>query len=158
MAFQVTISRSSNETRFWFIVTIALILLGVNYLGVAYQFSMPWFSLINLAIAVTAVVAFLKWNGQKPQILFLKVEDNEIEYYNGEEQELVSVETNAIKNVDTGFNELRIHTQEQIHIVDLSYIRDEKKRWEIKEAVRGCISQMGQSNRGAGISRTTLFN
>lgn len=157
MAFQVTISRNSNETRFWFIITVALILLGVNYLGVAYQFSMPWFSLINLAIAIVAVVAFLKWNSQKPRIVFLKVEENEIEYFNGEEQELVSVETNAIKNIDTGFNELRIHTQEQVHIVDLSYIRDEKKRWEIKQAVRACISNISPSRHGAGISRTTLF-
>ena len=146
MAFQVTISRSSSETRFWFIVTVALILLGVNYLGVVYNFTMPWFSLINLAIAIVAVVAFLKWTSQSTRMLFLKVEENEIEYFNGEEKELVSVDPHAICNVDTGFNKLRLHTPEQVHIVDLSYIRDEKKRWEIKEAVRGCVSNL-QHNR-----------
>mgnify|MGYP003575023208 FL=1 len=142
MAFQVTISRSSSETRFWFIVTVALILLGVNYLGVVYNFTMPWFSLINLAIAIVSVVAFLKWTSRSTRLLFLKVEENEIEYFNGEEQELVSVDTHAIRNVDTGFNTLRLHTPEQVHVVDLSYIRDEKKRWEIKEAVRGCVSNL----------------
>ncbi len=145
MAFQVTISRSSSETRFWFIVTVALILLGVNYLGVVYNFTMPWFSLINLAIAIVAVVAFLKWTSQSTRMLFLKVEENEIEYFNGEDQELVAVATHAIRNVDTGFNKLRLHTPEQVHIVDLSYIRDEKKRWEIKEAVRGCVSNLQHS-------------
>jgi hypothetical protein len=142
MAFQVTISNSKSEARFWFIVTVALILLGVNYLGVLYNFSMPWFSLINLAIAIVAVVAFLKWTSQKTRMLFLKVEENEIEYFNGEEKELVSVDTHAINNVDTGFNKLRLHTRDQVHVLDLSYIRDEKKRWEIKEAVRGCVSHV----------------
>ncbi|HEY1008324.1 MAG TPA: hypothetical protein VGD92_14120 [Sphingobacteriaceae bacterium] len=107
---------------------------------------MPWFSLINLAIAIVAVVAFLKWTSQSTRMLFLKVEDNEIEYFNGEDQELVAVATHAIRNVDTGFNKLRLHTPEHVHIVDLSYIRDEKKRWEIKEAVRGCVSNL-QHNR-----------
>jgi len=157
MAFQVTISRSSNETRFWFIVTVALVLLGVNYLGVLYNFSMPWFSLINLAIALVAVVAFLKWSSQKDQIVFLKVAENGIEYFNGEEQELISVDKWTIKNVDTGFNKLRIHTQEQVHIVDLSYVRDEKKRWEIKEAVRGCLSEIAPE-KGFGVSKTTMIS
>lgn len=142
MAFQVTIARNStpNETKLWFIASAVLLLLLLNTLGVAFNFTTQLFSMANVALSMVFLITLFKLNGRKPDVIFLKIQENEIEYFDSEENQVVSVCIADIKSVSTGFNELRIYTDQRIHIVDLSYIRDEKTRWEIKEAVKATAS------------------
>ncbi|HEY1024860.1 MAG TPA: hypothetical protein VGE26_06820 [Sphingobacteriaceae bacterium] len=146
MAFQVTIARNSrpNETRLWFIASAVLLLLLLNTLGVAFKFTTQLFSLTNVALSMVFMITLFRLNGRKPDVVFLKIQENEVEYFDAEEGQLVLVPKSEIKSVNTGFNELRIYTDQRIHTIDLSYVRDEKTRWEIKEAVKSTVNQNSQ--------------
>lgn len=71
---------------------------------------------------------------------FIEITDGTLNYFDTETEEIVAVCAKDITHITTKLCELRIHTNEQVHLVNLKVIRNEKTRWEIKEEIRKMVA------------------
>ena len=100
-----------------------------------YFYSLTLFSL-SLFLSVIFFVLLWRqfWKAQK--VSFIEISNKTLNYFDTDSEEIVKVAAQDITHISTKLCELRIHTNERVHLVNLNVIRNEKKRWEIKEKIR----------------------
>lgn len=103
--------------------------------GVALNIAVPLLSLINVFIAFVLIVVLLTKNYKRQRVTFLKVDGHSIEYFCDQEERSVLISSDEITHVTTRFCELDIHTRDKVHTLNMNMIRQEKKRWEIKQII-----------------------
>jgi hypothetical protein len=91
------------------------------------------FSLILLGLAI---IHFLK----RYIVPFVEIFDGTLNYWNSEKNEMVAVYAKDITHISSKLCELKLHTPDQVHSVNLKMIRNQKTRWEIKEKIREMAS------------------
>ena len=124
-----------NDVKFWVYARAFTLLLFLNTLGVAFNITLPLLSIVNVIMSCIFIVILLKINSKTTRVPFIKIQEDRIEYLCQEQEEIISIDANDITKITTRFCELKIHTNEQIHSLNLGMIRQEKKRWEIKEMI-----------------------
>ncbi len=69
--------------------------------------------------------------------IYLKLEDNYLEYFSEEQEEMVQIPAENITKIITRFCELQIHTADSaVHRISMSYIKNVQTRWEVKEMIK----------------------
>ncbi|HXH99033.1 MAG TPA: hypothetical protein VNI52_02105 [Sphingobacteriaceae bacterium] len=151
MENQVTIARSStpSQTKFWFIASAVVLILLLNTADSIFNFDAQIFSMANMAVAGISIIAAIAVCTRKGDIL-LKIDTNEIEYFDFAKKQMISIHVSDIQGVSTRFGELLLSTSECTHCIDMTMIRDEKTRWEIKEMIRGMAHHEFRSLNMAG--------
>lgn len=137
MSYQVTIARNStrNQTKFWFIASSAALILLLNTAGTVLNITPGVSDMLNATITIGSIAAIVLLYFRKGDI-FLKIEENEIEYFDFQENQLISIAVADIQNVTTRFGELHLSTADRTYCIDMTVIRNEKTRWEIKEIIK----------------------
>ena len=147
MTYQLHITHyrsDSNDGRLLMYSTIFLSLLFLNTLGVALDITMPQVSLLNLALGVIFLIVLAAMINKRSRVPFVNIHDDMLEYYNPEEGEFISIPSMEITKITTRFNELNIHTSDRTHSLNLSLVRKEQTRWELKEMIRKMARPEGQ--------------
>jgi hypothetical protein len=137
MSYQVTIARNSasNQTKFWFIASSVALIFLLNTAGTIFNFAPMVSGVLNVTITIGSIVAVAPLYFRKGDI-FLKIEENEIEYFDFQENQLISIPVADIQSVTTRFGELHLCTADRTYCIDMTVIRNEKTRWEIKEMIK----------------------
>lgn len=137
MEYQVTIARNStsHQTKFWFIASSGLLILLLNTVATVFNFDSQLFTMANMVIVTVSIIILIALYIRKGDI-FLKIENNEIEYFDFAEKQLICIHVADIQSVSTRFGELHLSTGERTHCIDMTVIRNEKTRWEIKEMIK----------------------
>jgi hypothetical protein len=137
MSYQVTITRNStrNQTKFWFIASSAILIFLLNTVGTAFNFTPEVFSMANLAVTAISIITLVALCIRKGDV-FLKIANDEIEYFDFQEKQLISIPVAEIQNVSSRFGELILSTSERTYCIDMTVIRNENRRWEIKEIIK----------------------
>ncbi len=128
-----------NDDNIWIYASLFTLLLFLNTLGVAFNIIFPFLSGVNAIISWVVILVLLQVNNNKNKELFIRIEEDKIEYFCTEHDETVSIYAHDITKITTRFRELRIHTNERIHSLDLTIIHKRKKRWEIKELIHKIV-------------------
>ncbi|HEY0670517.1 MAG TPA: hypothetical protein VGD22_20200 [Sphingobacteriaceae bacterium] len=151
MSYQVTFARNStrNQTKFWFIASSALLIILLNTVGPVLNFDPELFSMANLAIAGISVITLIVLCIRKGDV-FIKIENDEIEYFDFQENQLVTIPVADIQSVTTRFGELHLSTSERRYCIDMTVIRNENTRWEIKEIIKNMAPSEYRSLNMAG--------
>lgn len=136
------------SNRVWLYVWLILAALTLATLVVALEFAEPLFSIINALFAVALIIAILTKNYTRQIVTFLKIDNQGIEYFCAEEDRCISIAANEITHITTRFCELNIHTRDKVHSLNMNMIRQEKKRWEIKEMIRQLANHQNLSATG----------
>lgn len=98
-------------------------------------------SLLNLSwmllvlILATGLCLYLY---RKNKVTFLKIDDDCISFFDDTEK-LHSVKINDITAINSGFCLVQIYTKAEVFALDMSLIRKEKQRWEVKELIRRIV-------------------
>jgi len=91
--------------------------------------------LAGIFAGITIAFIYRKRTGRKD--LLLKIEDNGIEYFSEEHDAMIKIEAESIIRVSSRFCELHILTRDNTtHRIDMSSIKKEQTRWEVKEMVK----------------------
>lgn len=146
MTYQLHITHyrsNPNDARLWLYCRIFLALLLLNTLGVAFKLTMPVLSLVNVFLSVVFLVVLLRIGNKRYRVPFVQIEDDVLNYYCPEQEEMIAVSAKEITGISTRFCELQLHTPDRVHSLNLGLIRQEKTRWEIKEMIR----QMARKER-----------
>ena len=146
MTYQLHITHyrsSNNDARLWVYSKISLSLLFLNTLGVAFFFTSAALSLLNVVLSIILLVVVVKLIIKRLRVPFVQIADGTLNYFNPQNGEMVSVQAKDITHISTRFCELKIHTNENIHSLNLGLIRNEKARWEIKEMIREMVRTDG---------------
>ncbi|MEO8794618.1 MAG: hypothetical protein ABI390_04070 [Daejeonella sp.] len=139
MTYQLHITHyrsSNNDARFWMYAKIFLSLLFLNTLAVAFFFEFPALSLLNCILGIAFLVVLGKMSSTRLRVPFVQIADGILNYFNPEEGIMVSVPAKEITSISTRFCELKVHTNEGVHSLNLGLVRKEQTRWEIKEMIR----------------------
>ncbi|WP_026898690.1 hypothetical protein [Daejeonella oryzae] len=139
MTYQLDISHyrsSNNDARLWMFAKIFLSLLFLNTLGVAFYFNFPALSLLNVILGLVFLAVMIKLISKRIKVPFVQIAGGTLKYFNPREGEMISVSAKDITHISTRFCELKVHTEESVHSLNLGLIRNEKTRWEIKEMIR----------------------
>lgn len=147
MTYQLHITHyrsDSNDARLLMYSTIFLSLLFLNTLGVALDITMPQVSLLNLVLGVVFLIVLAAMINKRSRVPFVNIHDDMLEYYNPQEGEIISIPSTEITKITTRFNELNIHTNDRTHSLNLSLVRKEQTRWELKEMIRKMARTEGQ--------------
>lgn len=116
------------------IVLLSILLL--NAITVTFYFySLTLFSL-SLFLSIIFIILLLRQLRKTHKVSFIEISDKTLNYFDTESEEIVKVAAQDITHISTKLCELRVHTNERVHLVNLNVIRNEKKRWEIKEKIR----------------------
>lgn len=134
---------SNNDACLWVYSKIFLSLLFLNTLGAAFYFTSAALSLLNVILSSIFLVAVVKLISKRFRVPFVQIADGTLNYFNPQKGEMVSVQAKDITHISTRFCELKIHTNEKIHSLNLGLIRNEKNRWEIKEMIREMVRTDG---------------
>lgn len=136
MAYKLHIQRYRSQnhelaSRIAVIITLFLILNAVGVIN-----SSDFLMLISLnALLGLMIFLFFKIES-KNQVPFIMIQDSKLEYFCPEKNKIITVFANDITNITTRFFELRIHTAEKVHSINLEQVTEEKTRWEIKEMIK----------------------
>jgi hypothetical protein len=113
------------------IILLTAILAPLNISPMAYL-------LAGIFGSISIAFIYRKRTGEKD--LLIKIEDNGIEYFSEERDEMIRIEAESIIKVSTRFCELHILTKDNTpHCIDLSLIKTEQTRWEVKETVKQLV-------------------
>lgn len=127
---------NANLSKLWVYSTIFLSVLVLITFFSSVSVLPPAFYLTNLVLGllfvVTVVIIKLK---NKPEE-FVKIEENNLQYYCPIKKELIIIPVQEITNITTHFCELQIHTLNRTHCINLNKIKQEQQRWEIKEMIK----------------------
>ncbi|HQT22299.1 MAG: hypothetical protein B7X86_02935 [Sphingobacteriales bacterium 17-39-43] len=116
------------------IVLLSILLL--NAITVTFYFySLTLFSL-SLFLSIIFFILLLRQLRKTHKVSFIEISNKTLNYFDTDSEEIVKVMAQDITHISTKLCELRIHTNERVHLVNLNVIRNDKKRWEIKEKIR----------------------
>lgn len=115
---------------------VFLCILLFNTLTVAFYFYSLTLISLNLFLSIIFLVLVLRQFGKTQKVPFIEISNNTLNYFDTESEEIVKVSAQEITHISTKLCELRVHTKERVHLVNLKVIRNEDKRWEIKEKIR----------------------
>lgn len=104
-----------------------------------YYYSLTIVSL-SLFLSIIFLVLLLRQFRKAQRVSFIEIRDKTLNYFDTESEEIVKVAAQDITHISTKLCELRVHTNERVHLVNLNVIRNEKKRWEIKEKIRTLLT------------------
>lgn len=95
-------------------------------------------SLVMMANAFLILLTFalVRLKPEKSKLPFISIQDSKLEYFCPHKKEIITVHAHEITNITTRFCELRIHTNDCLHSINLELIPKERTRWEIKEMIR----------------------
>lgn len=128
------------------IVLLSIILL--NAITVTFYFySLTLFSL-SLFLSIIFFILLLRQLRKTHKVSFIEISNKTLNYFDTDSEEIVKVAAQDITHISTKLCELRIHTNERVHLVNLNVIRNEKKRWEIKEKIRTLCNEPYQPLKG----------
>ncbi|MDP3470129.1 MAG: hypothetical protein Q8S11_17440 [Daejeonella sp.] len=91
---------------------------------------------LSLFLSIIFLVLWLRQYRKRQKVSFIEIRDKTLNYFDTESEEIIKVAAQDITHISTKLCELRVHTKERVHLVNLKVIRNEKKRWEIKEKIR----------------------
>lgn len=131
---------SDNDTRYWMYSKIFLSLLFINTFAVAFYFYSAALILLNVFLGIIFLSIMVNLIRKRIKMPFIEITDGTLNYFDTETEEIVAVCAKDITHITTKLCELRIHTNEQVHLVNLKVIRNEKTRWEIKEEIRKMVA------------------
>lgn len=131
---------SNNDTRYWMYSKIFLSLLFLDTLAVAFYFYSATLILLNVFLGIVFLSIMVRLIRKRLKMPFIEIADGTLNYFDTEKEEIVKVCAKDITHISTRLCELRIHTNEQVHSVNLKVIRNEKIRWEIKEKIRTLVA------------------
>lgn len=88
-----------------------------------------------------AVVSLYRFAKEPPQH-YIFINENEISFKLNKREEAICLKFEGIDYFETRFSQIVFSTKQQEKIVlQLNHIANEKKRWEIKEFLRGRVKQ-----------------
>jgi hypothetical protein len=123
------------NVKIWIYARVFTLLLLLNTLGVAFNITLPVLSGVNAIVGCALIFVLLQINNHRTKVPFIKIQGDKMEYFCQEQNEVVSISADDITKITTRFCELKIHTNERVHSLNLAMISQEKKRWEIKEMI-----------------------
>jgi hypothetical protein len=126
-------------TKLWLFSKIFLSFLVVITLLSAFIEMPSALNLSNIILCLLLVAAVLLVKFKKKQVPFIKIEDNNLYYFCPVKKEAVMIPANEIVKVSTQFCELQIHTTTRTHCLNLNNIKQEHRRWEIKETIKNLV-------------------
>lgn len=130
----------STDVPYWKFSALFLSLLLLNTPAVAFYFNSSALILLNLILSILFILLIFRLFRKTQKVPFVEISNNTLNYFDTQNEAIVQVSARDITQISTKFCELRIHTSEKIHIVNLNVIRNEKKRWEIKEKIRTLLA------------------
>lgn len=137
MTYQYYISNYRSlrtEVPYWkFSIVIALFLV-LNIIG--YNFEYIAVITMNLTLSLILFLLIFSYFQKCQKVPFVEINNESLNYFDAEKNEIIKVCVKDITHINTKFCELRVHTDEKIHVLYLNVIRNETKRWEIKEKIR----------------------
>ena len=131
---------SDNDARYWMYSKVFLSLLFLDTLAVAFYFYSETLILVNVFLAMVFLSILITLIRRRLKMPFIEIADGTLNYFDTENEEIVKIFAKDITHISTRLCELRIHTNKQVHFVNLKVIRNEKTRWEIKEKIRMMIA------------------
>lgn len=143
MTYQIHIRHyrsSNNDAKLWVYSLILVFSVFLNTLGIIFYSYSDVLTLANILFSFIilglAIIHFLK----RYIVPFVEIFDGTLNYWDSEKNEMVAVYAKDITHISSKLCELKLHTPEQIHSVNLKMIRNQKTRWEIKEKIREMAS------------------
>lgn len=143
MTYQIHIRHyrsSNNDAKLWVYSLILVSSVFLNTLGIIFYSYSAVLTLANILFSFIflglAIIHFLK----RYIVPFVEIFDGTLNYWDSEKNEMVAVYAKDITHISSKLCELKLHTPEQIHSVNLKMIRNQKTRWEIKEKIREMAS------------------
>lgn len=130
---------------------IALILVAISLTGIAYLLTSNQI-ITELASQLFYTLSFLMatfslyqiYKVKEPNYIYLT--DDEIWFKDKNQNETVCLKFDVVDHFETRFSEIIFCTKEEQKVVmQLNEIKDEKKRWEIKEFLKEHIKQIRDS-------------
>lgn len=115
---------------------VFLPILLFNTLTVTFYFYSLTLISLNLFLSLIFLVLLLRQFRKTQKVSFIEISDRTLNYFDTESEEIIKVSAQEITHISTKLCELRVHTKERVHLVNLKVIRNEDKRWEIKEKIR----------------------
>lgn len=124
-----------------FLTKFCILLIAIQLILLAYFYSrdnLHEYSELFITLFSGAVICMIINMVKNKKTWFLKIEDDFLKISRKQENlEDISIKTNEISYLETKFNKIIIYDLHSTpHTVRLDHIRSEKKRWEIKEAIR----------------------
>jgi hypothetical protein len=129
-----------NDSRYWMFSKVFLSLLLINTFTVAFYFYSVTLILVNVILGLVFLSITVTMIRKRLRMPFIEIAEGTVNYFDTENEEIVKVCVKDITHISTRLCELRIHTSEQVHLVNLKVIRNEQTRWEIKEKIRTLIA------------------
>ena len=139
MTYQLDITHyrpSINDSRLWLYAKIFLPIMFLSTSAEIFYFNLPVLFLLNVVLGLIFLAIIIKLSINRHRVHFVKIEDGTLNYFNPQDEEMVSVRINEITHISSTFCALHVHTNNQIHTLDLGLIRNEKTRWEIKDMIK----------------------
>ncbi|MEJ7780638.1 MAG: hypothetical protein WKF68_13735 [Daejeonella sp.] len=131
---------SNNDGSLWLYSVIFLSLLFMSTVGAAFYYFSDLLILLNVLLSSVflglTIAHFIKRN----RLPFIEISEGSLNYWDPAKEEIVSVSAKDITQISTKLCQLKLHTPDQIHVVNLNLIKKEQTRWEIKENVRKMIA------------------
>ena len=146
MAYQLNITNQNvtfNWSKFWLFSKIFLFfLLAVTLLPSLIKVS-PTFYISNIVLCLLFITVALIIKFKRKQELFIRIENNQLQYFCPVKKELITIPSTDITKVTTQFCELQIHTNNRTHCLSMEKIKQETQRWEIKEMIKKLAEEHG---------------
>jgi hypothetical protein len=127
---------NANLNKLWLYCTIFLSVLVLITLISSASILPTAFYLVNIALCLLFAIGFLVTRFKGKPLNFVKIEENNLQYYCPVKKELVVIPVQDITNITSRFCELQIHTTNRTHCLNLNQIKQEQQRWEIKEMIK----------------------
>lgn len=113
------------------VIALSTVALALEYIPTEYYL----IASISCVILILIFVRLSKGSGNK---IFLRVEDTYLEYFREDLDEMVQIGAEDIEKVCTRFCEIQVHTRDHaVHKIDMSVIKKQQTRWEVKEMIKG---------------------
>lgn len=132
-----------NWTKLWLWSKIFLVCLIATTLLSSVVTLPANFYLSNIAILILFLLGLFLLKFKRKQTPFVKIENQQLQYFCVIKREIVTIPVNEIIKVTTQFCELQIHTSNRTHCLNLNHIKEENQRWEIKEMIRKLAPENG---------------
>lgn len=138
--YQINYYRSSsNDYQYWMYLKAFVLLLLLNTIAGIFYYYLTILIVVNIFLGLV-FLGITKILLKRVKMPFIEIQDGILHYFNTENQEIVKVSAKDITHISTRLCELRIHTNEEVHVINLKVIRNEQTRWEIKEKIRTLVS------------------
>lgn len=113
---------------------VIILILALNIIGSDSEHIaiIPMNLILGLILLVILISCFQKYQ----KIPFVEINNGTLNYFDQESNKIIKISTQDITHISTKFCELSVHTDEKVHVLNLEVIRNETKRWEIKEKIR----------------------